>query len=128
MSDVFIIDYKRTPIGSFNGLLSTIPVTRLGATVISSLLASSGIDPDKINEVIMGNVLSAGVGQAPARQAAIYGGLPDSVESTTINKMCGSGLKAIMLSQQIILSNESYIMIAGGMENMSLSPHIILKS
>ncbi|MBI45537.1 MAG: acetyl-CoA C-acyltransferase [Candidatus Marinimicrobia bacterium] len=128
MSEVVILDYTRTPIGAFNGLLSNVPVTKLGATVINGLINKTDINPEDINEVIMGNVLSAGVGQAPARQALIYGGLPDSVESTTINKMCGSGLKAIMLSNQILSSGDSAVMIAGGMENMSLSPHIILKS
>ena len=128
MLEVVILDYTRTPIGSFNGLLSNVPVTKLGATVIKGLLKKTDINPESIDEVIMGNVLPAGVGQAPARQALIYGGLPDCVESTTINKMCGSGLKAIMLSKQILSSGNSGIMIAGGMENMSLSPHILLKS
>ena len=128
MSDVVIIDYTRTPIGSFNGSLSNVPVTRLGATVIQGLINKVDLDPMIVDEVIMGNVLPAGVGQAPARQALIYGGLPDCVESTTINKMCGSGLKAIMLSRQILHSGSPGIMIAGGMENMSLSPHILLKS
>jgi len=128
MSDIVILDYARTAIGSFNGSLSNVPVSRLGATVIQGLLQKTGINPKAVDEVIMGNVLPAGVGQAPARQALIYGGLPDSVESTTINKMCGSGLKAIMLSRQIILSGDSKMMIAGGMENMSLSPHILLNS
>tara|TARA_Y100001968_G_scaffold95766_1_gene85938 strand:- start:149 stop:1327 length:1179 start_codon:yes stop_codon:yes gene_type:complete len=128
MSEVVILDYTRTPIGSFNGALSNIPVTKLGATVIRGLLNKIEIKPESIDEVIMGNVLPAGVGQAPARQALIYGGLPDCVESTTINKMCGSGLKAIMLSKQILSSGNSGVMIAGGMENMSLSPHILLKS
>ena len=128
MADVLILDFVRTPIGSFNGTLSNIPVTRLGATVIESLLKKTNIKPDEVDEVILGNVLSAGVGQAPARQAAIYGGLTNAVECTTINKMCGSGLKAIVLSNQIILSGDSKIMIAGGMENMSLSPHILLNS
>ena len=128
MSEVVILDYTRTPIGSFNGSLSNVPVTKLGATVINGLINKIDINPENINEVIMGNVLPAGVGQAPARQALIYGGLPNSVESTTINKMCGSGLKAIMLSKQILSSGNPGIMIAGGMENMSLSPHIILKS
>ena len=128
MSEVVILDYTRTPIGSFNGALSNIPVTKLGATVIRGLLNKIEIKPESIDEVIMGNVLPAGVGQAPARQALIYGGLPDCVESTTINKMCGSGLKAIMLSKQILSSSNSGVMIAGGMENMSLSPHILLKS
>tara|TARA_B100001115_G_scaffold19811_1_gene14242 strand:+ start:522 stop:1700 length:1179 start_codon:yes stop_codon:yes gene_type:complete len=128
MSDILIIDFARTPIGSFNGLLSNVPVTRLGATIIESLLKKTSIKPTDVDEVILGNVLPAGVGQAPARQAAMYGGLPDSVECTTINKMCGSGLKAIMLSNQIISSGDSKIMIAGGMENMSLSPHILPNS
>ena len=128
MLDIVILDYARTAIGSFNGTLSNVPVSRLGATVIQGLLQKTGVSPETVDEVIMGNVLPAGVGQAPARQALIYGGLPDSVESTTINKMCGSGLKAIMLSRYIMLSGDSKIMIAGGMENMSLSPHILLKS
>ena len=128
MLDVVILEYTRTPIGSFNGSLSSVPVTSLGATVIKGLIQKLDISPSIIDEVIMGNVLTAGVGQAPARQALIHGGLPDCVESTTINKMCGSGLKAIMLSNQILSSGNLGIMIAGGMENMSLSPHIILKS
>ena len=128
MAEVLILDFARTPIGSFNGSLSNVPVTRLGALVIESLLKKTNVRPDEVDEVILGNVLSAGVGQAPARQAAIYGGLTNTVECTTINKMCGSGLKAIMLSNQIILSGDSKIMIAGGMENMSLSPHILSNS
>ena len=128
MAEALILDFARTPIGSFNGLLSNVPVTRLGALVIESLLKKTNVRPDEVDEVILGNVLSAGVGQAPARQAAIYGGLTNTVECTTINKMCGSGLKAIMLSNQIILSGDSKIMIAGGMENMSLSPHILSNS
>ena len=128
MMDIVILDYTRTPIGSFGGSLSNVSVANLGAVAIKGLIEKSNINPDIIDEVIMGNVLSAGVGQAPARQAAIYGGLSNTTETTTINKMCGSGLKAIMLARQIITSGDSNIMIAGGMENMSLSPHIILKS
>ena len=128
MIDVVILDYARTAIGSFNGSLSKVGVSNLGAAAIKGLISRTQLSPDAIDEVIMGNVLPAGVGQAPARQALIYAGLPDSVESTTINKMCGSGLKAIMLSKQIILSGDSEVMVAGGMENMSLSPHVILKS
>ena len=128
MIDVVILDYARTAIGSFNGSLSKVRVSNLGAAAIKGLISRTQLSPDVIDEVIMGNVLPAGVGQAPARQALIYAGLPDSVESTTINKMCGSGLKAIMLSKQIILSGDSEVMVAGGMENMSLSPHVILKS
>jgi len=125
---VVISEYTRTPIGSFNGLLSSIAATKLGAFVIEEILNKSIIKSDLVDEVIMGNVLSAGLGQAPARQAAIYGGLPNSVECTTINKMCGSGLKSIMLAQQIIISGDSKVIIAGGMENMSQAPHIIPNS
>ena len=123
-----IVSFTRTPIGSFLGSLSTVSAPRLGASVIKGLLGKQQIDKNLVDQVIMGNVLSAGVGQAPARQASIYAGLPDSVDCLTINKMCGSGLKAIMLSRQILSSGNPRIMIAGGMENMSLSPHIILKS
>ena len=125
---IVISEYTRTPIGSFNGLLSSIAATKLGAFVIEEILNKSNIKSDLVDEVIMGNVLSAGLGQAPARQAAIYGGLPNSVECTTINKMCGSGLKSIMLAQQIINSGDSKVIIAGGMENMSQAPHIIPNS
>ena len=129
MKDKIVIsEYTRTPIGSFNGLLSSIAATKLGAFVIEEILNKSNIKSDLVDEVIMGNVLSAGLGQAPARQAAIYGGLPNSVECTTINKMCGSGLKSIMLAQQIINSGDSKVIIAGGMENMSQAPHIIPNS
>ncbi len=129
MTDKIVIsEYTRTPIGSFNGLLSSIAATKLGAFVIEEILNKSNINSDLVDEVIMGNVLSSGLGQAPARQAAIYGGLPNSVECTTINKMCGSGLKSIMLAQQIINSGDSKVIIAGGMENMSLAPHIIPNS
>lgn len=126
MADIVVISTStRTPIGSFNGVLSSVTAPRLGAVAIQRVIEKSGIDPNSVDEVIMGNVLSAGLGQAPARQAAIYGGLPDSVESITINKMCGSGLKAIMLAQQSILAGDAKVIIAGGMENMSQAPHIL---
>ncbi len=123
--NVIISTSTRTPIGSFNGVLSTVPAPKLGADTIRSIIQKSGVDPNRVNEVIMGNVLTAGLGQAPARQAAIYGCLHNSVEALTINKMCGSGLKAIMLAQQSILAGDAEVVIAGGMENMSRSPHII---
>ncbi len=124
-NEVLIIDGKRTPVGSFNGKLSTINAPELGAVVIKELVNNSQIDPYQIDEVIMGNVLSAGLGQAPARQAALRAGLPKSIECLTINKMCGSGLKATMLAMQSIQTGDSKIVIAGGMENMSLSPYLL---
>ena len=124
-NEVLIIDGKRTPVGSFNGGLSTINAPELGAVVIKELVNNSQIDPYQIDEVIMGNVLSAGLGQAPARQAALRAGLPKSTECLTINKMCGSGLKATMLAMQSIQTGDSKIVIAGGMENMSLSPYLL---
>ncbi|HIM84130.1 MAG TPA: acetyl-CoA C-acetyltransferase, partial [Candidatus Marinimicrobia bacterium] len=99
---VVIAGGKRTPVGAFQGTLATVPATRLGATAIQAALEVSGVSWDSVDEVIMGNVLSAGQGQAPARQAALYAGLPKSVECLTINKMCGSGLKAVMLASQAI--------------------------
>jgi acetyl-CoA C-acetyltransferase len=116
----------RTAIGSFQGALSTIPTVRLGAAVIKSVVERSGLQGDQIDEVIMGNVLAAGEGQAPARQAAIYAGLPNSVECMTINKVCGSGLKSVMLADQAIRCGDADVVVAGGMENMSLSPYYLM--
>ena len=127
-NEVLIIDGKRTPVGSFNGGLSTINAPELGAVVIKEFVNNSQIDPYQIDEVIMGNVLSAGLGQAPARQAALRAGLPYSTECLTINKMCGSGLKATMLAMQSIQIGDAKIVIAGGMENMSLSPYLLPKA
>jgi len=127
-NDIVIVSYARTPIGSFLGSLSSVPATKLGAIAIKGAIKKINLSKDDIDQVIMGNVLSAGLGQAPARQAAIYSGLPESVECLTINKMCGSGLKAIMLGQEAILSGNADIVIAGGMENMSLSPHLLQNS
>ena len=127
-NEVYIIDGKRTPVGSFNGGLSSVPAPELGAVVIKELIASSGIESSQINEVIMGNVLPAGLGQAPARQAALKAGLPNSVECLTINKMCGSGLKAVMLGMQAIQSGDAQVIIAGGMENMSSVPYLLPKA
>ena len=116
----------RTAIGSFQGVLSSVPTVRLGAAVIKSAVERAGLMGEDIDEVIMGNVLSAGEGQAPARQAAIYAGLPNTVECMTINKVCGSGLKSVMLADQAIRCGDAEIIVAGGMENMSLSPYYLM--
>lgn len=123
--EIYIIAAVRTPIGAFLGSLSTIPATQLGSTAIKGALDKSGINPSLIDEVFMGNVLQAGVGQAPARQAALGAGLDQSVPCTTVNKVCASGMKSIMLGAQSILAGDNEIVIAGGMENMSLTPHYI---
>ena len=123
-----IVSYSRTPIGSFMGSLSSVKATELGSVSIKGTLSKSGIDNSLISDVILGNVLSAGLGQAPARQAAILSGLDYSTNCLTINKMCGSGLHAIMLADQIIRNDEDRVIIAGGMENMSLSPHYLSRS
>lgn len=122
---VVIAGSVRTPIGAFQGSLATVPASRLGATAIQAALDASGVSGDVVDEVIMGNVLSAGQGQAPARQAALYGGLPESVECLTVNKMCGSGLKAVMLASQAIQCGDAEVIVAGGMESMSLAPFLI---
>ena len=116
----------RTPIGSFQGALSSIPTVRLGATVIKSVVERAGLKGEQIDEVIMGNVLSAGEGQAPARQASIFAELPNSVECMTINKVCGSGLKSVMLADQAIRCGDADVIVAGGMENMSQAPFYLL--
>lgn len=128
MRKTVIVDAKRTAIGSFMGGLSSFPVTKLGSLVIKDILDKTGIDPSIVNEVIMGNVLPAGVGQAPARQAALYAGLPDKTECLTINKMCGSGLKAVMLAHQAIALGDADVIIAGGMESMSNAPYLLPKA
>lgn len=125
MKKVVIVEAKRTPIGSFQGILSTLSATKLGAIVIKDLIEKTGIDPKEVNEVIMGNVLSAGLGQAPARQAALFAGLPETTECMTINKVCGSGLKAVMLAHQAIQCDDADVVIAGGMESMSNAPYLL---
>lgn len=125
--EVVIGSAKRTAIGSFLGSLSSVKATDLGGSVIRALIEDTGIAPDSVQEVIMGNVLSSGLGQAPARQASFAGGLPSSVECLTINKMCGSGLKSVMLAAQAIQLGQADIVIAGGMENMSLAPYLVPK-
>lgn len=121
--EVVIVSAVRTPIGSFLGQLSTVPAPKLGAVAIKGALDKIGLDPNKVNEVLMGNVVQAGTGQAPARQAAIYAGIPDSVPCTTVNKVCASGMKAVMQAAQSIALGDTEIVVAGGMENMSLIPH-----
>ena len=128
LNDVVIVSAKRTPIGSFQGVFSNFSAHKLGALVIKSLIEETKIDKTAVDEVIMGNVLSAGQGQAPARQAALGSGLPNSVECLTINKMCGSGLKAVMLASQAIQAGDAEIIIAGGMENMSQAPYLLPKA
>lgn len=122
---IVIVSAVRTPIGSFMGALSTVSATQLGATAIKGALNKINLDPKLIDEVFMGNVVQAGVGQAPARQAAIYAGLSNEVACTTVNKVCASGMKAIMLGTQAILAGDAEIVVAGGMENMSLIPHYV---
>ncbi len=123
--DIVIVAAARTPIGKFGGSLAKIPASELGALVIQDLLRRSGLQPDQIQEVILGQVLQAGTGQNPARQAVIKSGLPVTVPAMTINKVCGSGLKAVMLAAQAIRDGDSDIIIAGGQESMSLSPHVL---
>jgi acetyl-CoA C-acetyltransferase len=125
MSDVFILSAARTPIGKFGGGLSTTPATQLGAIAIRAAVERAGIAPERIDEVIMGQVIQAGAGQAPARQAALKAGLPDGVSATTINKVCGSGLKAVMLGAASIRAGDARAIVAGGMENMNLGPYLL---
>ncbi|MCC6210363.1 MAG: acetyl-CoA C-acetyltransferase [Burkholderiales bacterium] len=125
MEDIVIVGAARTAIGKFGGSLAGVPAARLGAHVIRKVLERAGVAPDQVSEVIMGQVLAAGVGQNPARQAAIWAGLPDMVPAMTINKVCGSGLKAAMLGAQSIAGGDADIVVAGGQENMSASPHVL---
>lgn len=125
MKEVFIISAVRTPIGSFGGVLSGVSATQLGASAIRGALEKAGVQLNQVNEVLMGNVVSANLGQAPARQAARFAGLPDSVPCTTINKVCASGMKAITLGAQSIMLGLNDIVVAGGMENMSQIPYYL---
>src|SRR5512140_1169614 len=127
-NDVVIVSGCRTPIGSFRGSLSSVPAPRLGAIAIKEALRRANIQPDQVDEVIMGNVVAAGEGQAPARQAAIFAGLPTSVECMTVNKVCGSGLKAVMLAAQAVALGDAEIVVAGGMESMSNAPYLLEKA
>jgi acetyl-CoA C-acetyltransferase len=125
MNEVVITVALRTGVGKFNGSIAKVPASDLGAHIIKALLARSGVQPNQISEVIMGQVLTAGVGQNPARQALIHAGLPDTVPGMTIGKVCGSGLKATHLAAQAIRCGDADIVIAGGQENMSASPHVL---
>ena len=122
---VVIVSAVRTPIGSFMGGLSTITASQLGSIAIQGALAKINLDPNEVDEVLMGNVVQAGVGQAPARQAALLAGLPNTVPCTTVNKVCASGMKAVMQGAQAIQSGDANVVVAGGMENMSLIPHYV---
>jgi acetyl-CoA C-acetyltransferase len=128
MKKIVITSAKRTPVGSLGGSLSSFSAAQLGSFVIKAVLDESKIDKNLIDEVIFGNVLTAGQGQAPGRQAAIFAGLPEKTECLTINKMCGSGLKAVMLAQQAILCDDAEVIIAGGQESMSNAPYILQKA
>ena len=127
MSDVYVVEALRTPFGSFGGALADVEAPQLAATVMKGLLERTGLAADLVDEVIVGQVLAGGSGQAPARQAMRYAGLPDDVPAMTINKVCGSGLKALMLGAGSILLGDADVVIAGGMENMSLAPYILNK-
>ena len=128
MEDIFIVGAARTAIGKFGGTLAKMPATELGALVIRQVLARAGVAPEQVSEVIMGQVLAAGVGQTPARQAAIRAGLPDMIPAMTINKVCGSGLKAAVLGAQSIAGGDAELVVAGGQESMSLAPHVLMGS
>jgi acetyl-CoA C-acetyltransferase len=126
--EVVIVSAVRTPIGSFGGSLAGIPAPKLGAAAIKAAVERAGVDKDSIDEVIMGCVLQGGMGQAPARQAMRYAGLPDSIQAMTIHKVCGSGLKSVMLAAQAIAVGDADVVVAGGMENMSLAPYYLLQA
>lgn len=128
MNEVVIVSACRTPIGAFRGALSSHSATKLGSFAVAEAIQRAGISKDNVDEVIMGNVLSAGVGQAPARQAAIRAGLPPSVQCTTVNKVCGSGLKAVMLGAQAIMLDDAETVVAGGMESMTNAPYLLEKA
>jgi acetyl-CoA C-acetyltransferase len=123
--DVFLLSAARTPIGKFLGELAEVPAPRLGAVVLAEAIKRANVRPDQVDEVIMGNVVQAGVGQAPARQAALAAGLPDTIAAYTVNKVCGSGLKAVMLGAQAIKAGDAEIVAAGGMESMSRAPYLV---
>ena len=125
MRDVVIVGAARTPIGSFLGSLSTVAATELGAVAIRAALERAAVKPEDVDEVFMGCVLAAGLGQAPARQASLGAGLPQSTPCTTVNKMCGSGLKTVVMAIQAIRAGDVDIAVAGGMESMSNAPHLV---
>jgi acetyl-CoA C-acetyltransferase len=124
-NEAVILSAVRTPVGKFQGALSAVPATKLGAIAVKAAVERAGIDPAEVEEVLMGNVVAAGLGQAPARQSGIFGGVPATVSATTLNKVCGSGLKAAMLSAQAIRAGDGDLFIAGGFESMSRSPYLV---
>ena len=128
MEEAVILSAVRTPVGTFNGSFADIPATELGQIVVAEALRRSGVPAEKIDEVLMGNVLSAGLGMNPARQASIFAGLPDSVPATTINKVCGSGLKTVALAAQAIRAGDAQVLVAGGLESMSRAPYLLQKA
>jgi len=128
MRKVVIASAARTPIGDFNGTLKGTPADRLGALAMTEAIARAGIDPDAVDEVILGNVLPHGLGQNPARQAQMKAGIPQMAGAITVNKVCGSGLKAVMLAAQAIACNDADVVVAGGMENMNLAPYMMPKA
>lgn len=128
MKEIFIVSVARTPIGSFNGSLSSLSAPQLGAVAIKAAMERAKISPDQVNEVYMGNVISANIGQAPAQQASIYAGIPTNVPCTTVNKVCASGMKSIMLGAQSIMLGTNEIVVAGGMESMSNTPYYLEKA
>jgi len=128
MKEVYIVSIARTPVGAFGGSLSSLSATQLGAVAIKGALSKAGISPDQVNEVFMGNVISANLGQAPATQAMIYAGIPDTVPATTVNKVCASGSKAIIMGAQSIMTGVNDIVVAGGMESMSNVPYYLDKA
>ena len=125
MDNPVIVSAVRTPIGKFLGALAAVPATRLGALAVREAIARAGLKPDQVQEVIMGNVVSGGLGQNPARQASIFGGVPDTVPAFTVNKVCGSGLKAVVLAAQAIKCGDAEVVVAGGMESMSNAPYLL---
>lgn len=128
MEKVFLVSAVRTPIGKFLGTLAPVPAPKLGALVVREAVARAGVKPDQIDEVYMGNVVGAGLGQNPARQAAIFGGIPDTVPAMTVNMVCGSGLRAVALAAQAIRCGDAEVIVAGGMESMSNAPYLMLEA
>src|SRR5262245_42165683 len=125
MDNPVIVSAVRTPIGRFLGALQSIPAPRLGAIAVREAIARAGIKPEQVDEVILGNVVGAGLGQNPARQASIFGGVPDTVPALTVNKVCGSGLKSVVLAAQAIKCGDAEVIVAGGMESMSNAPYLM---
>jgi acetyl-CoA C-acetyltransferase len=126
--EVVVVGIARTPMGAFQGALSTLSATELGAVAIKAALLNAGVAAKDVSEVLMGCVLSAGLGQAPARQAALAAGLPETIPCTTLNKVCGSGMKAIMQARQALISGDADVVVAGGMESMSGAPYLLPKA